>query len=179
MNQLSRWADQALVQSFLLTRDETLFRLLYLRHTDALWRLAMRLTGGNRVASEDVMQDAWLRAVERLPQFRWESSLRTWLLGFVVMRTREHWRSQLAESQKFEPLEAAMFQTAPPSFFPEKVDLEEAFAALPPGFRAVLTLHDVEGYRHEEIAEMLGIAVGTSKSQLSRARSAVRELLEY
>ena len=178
MSQLSRWADQALVQSFLLTRDETVFRLLYRRHTDALWRLAMRLTGGQRAASEDVVQDAWLRAVERLPQFRWESSLRTWLSGFVVMRAKEHWRTQLTESQKFEPLEAALFEAAPPGFFLEKLDLEEAFSALPPGFRAVLTLHDVEGYRHEEIAEMLDIAVGTSKSQLSRARAAMRELLQ-
>lgn len=177
MRQLSRWADQALVQTFLLTRDESLFRLLYGRHTDALWRLALRLTGGDRIASEDVVQDAWLRAVERLPQFRWESSLRTWLCGFVVMRIREHWRRQQTENQIFEPIEAAWLQSLPPAFSTEKLDAEQALAALPPGFRAVLTLHDLEGYRHEEIAEMLGIAVGTSKSQLSRARAAFRDRL--
>lgn len=175
--QLNQWADRALVETYLLTRDEAVFRLLYRRHADALWRLALRLTGGNRSASEDVVQDAWIRAMERLPQFRWESSLRTWLSGFVVMRSREHWRSQFAEKQNFAPIESLMFEAAKPEKIAEKLDLESAFSELPPGFRAVLTLHDVEGFRHEEIAELLGIAVGTSKSQLSRAREAMRALL--
>ncbi|MFN0176193.1 MAG: RNA polymerase sigma factor [Saprospiraceae bacterium] len=175
---LRYWADRTLVEAFLITRDETLFRLLYKRHKDTLWRLALRLTGGNHLDSEEIVQDSWLRAVEKLSQFRWESSLRTWLSGFVVMRTKEHWRNQLSENQKFEPLESAIFQTIEPHFSPEKLDLENAFADLPPGFRAVLTLHDLEGFRHEEIAEMLGIAIGTSKSQLSRARAAVRKLLD-
>lgn len=176
--QLNQLADRALVEIFLLTRDEAVFRFLYRRHADALWRLALRLCGGKREVAEEISQDAWLRAVEKLLSFRWESSLRTWLSGFVVMRTKEFWRSQLLEKQKLEPLESAIFQEIKTLDIPAKLDLENAFAALPPGFRAVLSLHDVEGFRHEEIAEMLGIAVGTSKSQLSRARAAIRALID-
>jgi RNA polymerase sigma factor (sigma-70 family) len=137
----------------------------------------LKLTGGNPTAAEDIVQDAWIRAIEKLPQFRWESSLRTWLSGFIVYRTREFWRTELADSRQFMPLEEALFETVAPDFKAETLDLEQAFKALPPGFRAVLTLHDVEGFKHEEIAEMLGIAVGTSKSQLSRGREFLRKLL--
>lgn len=174
MHGITQLADRALVEAFLLTRDETVFRLLYRRHKDALWRLALRLNGGDRPASEDVVQDAWLRAIERLPQFRWESSLRTWFLGFVVMLTRERWRSQ----RPYASLETALFEQVAPDFRPEKVDLEAAFSALSPGYRAVLTLHDIEGFKHEEIATMLGISIGTSKSQLSRARSTLRQMMQ-
>ena len=174
MNQL---ADRILVETFLLTRDEAVFRILYRRHKDNLWRLALKLTGGNTTAAEDIVQDAWIRAIEKLSQFRWESTLRTWLSGFIVYRTREFWRIEIAENLRLMPLENALFETVAPHFKDEKMDIEQAFKTLPPGYRAVLTLHDMEGFKHEEIAEMLGIAVGTSKSQLSRAREAFRKSL--
>lgn len=171
-------ADRFLVETFLLTRDEAVFRWLYQRHQEALWRFALRLTGGNESASADIVQDAWIRAIEKLPQFRWQSSLRTWLLGFVVFRTKEFWRGQLTENQKFAPLEAALFESGGDAFDPARMDMETAFANLPPGYRAVLVLYDLEGYKHEEIAEQLGIAVGTSKSQLARARAFLRRFFE-
>lgn len=174
---LKHWADRTLVETFLLTRDETVFRWLYRRHTDRLWRLALRLGAGNRLLAEEWTQEAWIRAVERLPEFRWESSLRTWLSGYVVRIAKETWRRQAIENERSTPLEAALFETGGPVLLHVKLDLETAFAALPPGFRAVLTLYDAEGYKHEEIAEMLGISVGTSKSQLSRARAALRDFL--
>jgi RNA polymerase sigma-70 factor, ECF subfamily len=175
---MSQLADRILVETFLLTRDETVFRLLYRRHEQALWRLALRLSNGNTTVGEDIVQDAWLRAVERLPQFRWESSLKTWLCGFVVNRCREFWKNEQADNRQLLPIEEAYFKTIDPlSKNHEKMDLETAFEALPAGYRAVLILHDVEGFKHEEIAVMLDIAVGTSKSQLSRARDALRGLL--
>jgi DNA-directed RNA polymerase specialized sigma24 family protein len=66
-----------------------------------LWRLALRLSGGNTTAAEDIEQDAWLRAVERLPQFRWESSLKTWLCGFVVNRCREYWKNDRTDNRRW------------------------------------------------------------------------------
>ncbi|MDX1910453.1 MAG: RNA polymerase sigma factor [Saprospiraceae bacterium] len=174
---LKHWADRALVETFLLTRDETVFRWLYQRYSDRLWRLALRLSAGNRILAEEWTQEAWMRAVERMPDFRWESSLPTWLSGFVVRVAQETWRRQTVENERSLPFEVALFETETPVWLHEKMDMETAFSMLPPGFRAVLTLYDAEGYKHEEIAEMLGISVGTSKSQLSRARAALRDFL--
>lgn len=176
---MAQLADRFLVESFLLTRDESVFRWLYQRHQDALWGFALRLTGGNESASADIVQDAWLRAVERLPQFRWQSSLRTWLLGFVVFRTKEFWRSQMSENQKFTPFEVALFEPVSPGFNEAKVDLETIFSQMPAGYRAILTLYELEGYKHEEIADLLGISVGTSKSQLVRARAFMRRFFDH
>jgi RNA polymerase sigma-70 factor, ECF subfamily len=178
IERMTQLTDRFLVESFLLTRDETVFRWLYRRHQEAMWRFALRLTGGNEAPAADIVQDAWMRAIEKLSEFRWQSSLRTWLLGFVTFRTKEFWRSQLNDHQKMLPFEAAIFEWVEPEFNAEKMDLATAFAALPAGYRAVLTLHDIEGFKHEEIAELLQISVGTSKSQLSRGRTALRQFFD-
>lgn len=120
------------------------------------------------------MHDAWLAAVERLGSFRWESSLRSWLSGFVINQVRQRWRTDRREpalevTEAEDDLRLLMAS--------DRVDLERAIAALPDGFRAVLVLHDIEGYTHEEIGEFLGVVPGTSKSQLARARRVVRETL--
>jgi RNA polymerase sigma-70 factor (ECF subfamily) len=95
-----------------------------------------------------------------------------------VNRCREFWKNDRTDNRQLLPLEEAYFKTIDPlSKNHKKMDLETAFAALPGGYRAVLILHDVEGFKHEEIAAMLDIAVGTSKSQLSRARDSLREFL--
>lgn len=135
----------------------------------------MRLNGGDSAAAEDLLHDVWIKAVERLPSFRWESALGSWLGGFVVNGTRDRSRAEWKESIGVEDHHSAddlaLLKTA------ERVDLEQAIGALPQGFRQVLVLHDVEGYTHEEIGAMLGIVPGTSKSQLARARAAVRRAL--
>lgn len=117
----------------------------------------------------------WIKAVERLGTFRWESSLATWLSGFVINAIREHSRSDRKEESGVDELHSAddlvLLQAA------DRLDLERAIAGLPAGFRQVLILHDVEGYTHEEIAALLDIVPGTSKSQLARARSSVRRAL--
>lgn len=112
-----------------------------------------------------------MRAVRALASFRAESALRTWLFGLLVNvrreRIRNAWRTvTLVEAES----PAAPADDAP-------VDLERAIAALPPGARDVFVLHDVHGYKHREIAQMLEIATGTSKSQLTRARALLRTSL--
>jgi RNA polymerase sigma-70 factor (ECF subfamily) len=129
--------DRALVDLVLGDGDESAFRVIYGRHTGSLYQFALRLMGGNEHDAEDVVQETWIRAVEKLATFRWKASL---------------------------PLD-------------ERIDLEHAVAALPPGYRAVLVLHDIEGMTHQELAARLGVAVGTSKSQLARARAMLRSRL--
>jgi RNA polymerase sigma-70 factor (ECF subfamily) len=173
---LANLADRRLVSNFLARRDERAFRDLYHRHTPTLYQLALRLIGWNVHEAEEVVQDTWLRAIEALDGFRWESSLRTWLSGIATNRCRELYRRRARQSHELV-VEQLVQEISPTENF-ERLDLEQAIAALPNGYRQVLVLHDVEGYTHEEISRMLEIEVGTSKSQLSRARSSVRERLQ-
>lgn len=120
------------------------------------------------------MQEAWVRAARSLPSFRWESRLRTWLSGVVVNSWRDRARARGREEAWERELDAVPGRDFPES---ERLDLERAVAGLPDGFRAVLVLHDIEGFTHSEIASLLGIETGASKSQLARARQAVRRRL--
>jgi RNA polymerase sigma-70 factor (ECF subfamily) len=165
-------ADTALVAAVLSRGDEARFRVLYRRHTPALFRLALRLSGGASADAEDAVQETWIRAGRRLASFRGDSAFRTWLSGILVNRCRETRRERARETDAAVDDEPC---TAPPAA--ERIDLERALAALAPGYREVLVLHDVEGYTHEEIAGLLGVDAGTSKSQLSRARRAMRAAL--
>jgi len=169
-------ADRSLVARFLATRDEEAFRWLYRRHAAALWALALRLLGGDAAGAEEAVQEAWTRAVEGLAGFRGESRLRTWLLGIVVHCCRERRRDRPTEplpdpGGTAPPLHALAGGDA------DRLELERALARLAGGFREVLLLHDVVGFTHDEIAARLGIEPGTSKSQLSRARAALRAIL--
>lgn len=168
--------DRALVAEFLATKSEQAFRRLYRRHAGAVYALLLRLTAGDSARAEDCMQDAWLRAVAALERFAWRSSLRTWLRGIAINCWREGWREdrraplRLVEEHEPEPAASSVTPL-------DVIALESAVAGLPEGYRAVLVLHDVEGFTHEEVAEALGIVPGTSKSQLARARAAVRRSL--
>ena len=113
------------------------------------------------------MQETWLRATARLHEFRGDASLRTWLAGFTINCCRERWRRR-------EPEAPESAEPAASEPIVERLDLEAAIAALPDGHREVFVLHDLEGFTHEEIAARLGIVPGTSKSQLARARAALR-----
>jgi RNA polymerase sigma-70 factor, ECF subfamily len=164
--------DLALVERFLRARGEDAFRALYRAHTPALYALALRLTAGDQSEAEDLVQECWVRAVRALPSFRARSALRSWLCGLLVNvrreRIRADWRT--VDAPDIEP--AA--DTAGPD---DALDLERAIGSLPEGARDVFVLHDVYGYKHREIAEMLGIVEGTSKSQLTRARTLLRSSL--
>lgn len=164
--------DLVLVERFLRGRDEAAFRALYRAHTPALLALAMRLTGSDRGEAEDLVQECWVRSLTALRSFRAQSALRSWLCGVLVNvrrgRIRADWRT--VDAPDVEPL-------ADTNGHDDAIDLERAIGALPEGARDVYVLHDVHGYTHREIAELLGIVEGTSKSQLNRARSLLRSSL--
>jgi len=177
MKPVPRLADtseiQTLVQEFLRRESEDSFRRLYRACTPRLYQFALRVTGRNTNDANDVVQEAWVRAVERLHEFRWKSAFTTWLTGIALNCSRELNRRR--PEPGVQPNTEALLATARP--IPEKVDLETAIGFLPAGYRTVLILHDIEGFQHDEIAELLDIEVGSSKSQLSRARASVRTML--
>jgi len=164
--------DLALVRAFLRRRGEGAFRELYRAHTPALYGLAMHLTAGDRTEAEDLVQEAWVRAVSGLSSFRAQSALRSWLCGMLVNVRRERLRADWRNVGDVDE-DAMAFEPGPEL----AIDLERAIGTLPDGARDVFVLHDVYGYTHREIAGMLGIVDGTSKSQLTRARVLLRSLL--
>ncbi len=166
--------DDALIAR-LLRKDAPAFEILYTRYTGALYSTAVRITDDPDTAA-DVVHDAWVRAVESLHRFERRSTLRTWLTAIVMNCIRERQREGRGEVP-FESYEDDFASPPLDTLRADPIDLERAIAALPSGFRQILVLHDVEGFRHAEIAAMLGIVTGTSKSQLARARQRVRELL--
>jgi RNA polymerase sigma-70 factor (ECF subfamily) len=166
--------DRTLVERVLERGDERAFRELYRRHTPYLYQFALRVLGGNEQEAEDVVQEMWIRAVDGLAGFRWEAGLRTWLGGIVLNQCRTAFRRR--EQTWVEATPAVELAVAPAAA--EHIDLERALARLPDGYRTVLVLHDIEGYRHEDIARALGTTAGTSKSQLHRARRAIRAMLD-
>lgn len=169
--------DRALVSRFLANRDEATFLNLYRRQTPMLYRVAARLTAGTATRADDVVQETWLRSISRLATFRFESSLATWLVAIVLNVAREMSRPR-AQVVPFDSLgELPDRADADPAVIAEH-DLAPLLGRLPEGYRAVLVLHDFEGFTHSEIAAVLGIAPGTAKSQLARARAAARALLE-
>ncbi len=170
--------DARLVKRFLAGRDEQAFRSLYRAHTPAMLAVVWRYLDGDRVEAEDVVQEAWMRATEKLPGFRWESTLRTWLVGIAINCARNRARGRGATTARDTDLaEVLELPSSTASIDVAVYDLERAVARLPEGYREVLLLHDVFGYTHDEIARMLGVESGTSKSQLHRARTSVRRWL--
>lgn len=151
-------------------RDESAFRSLYRRYTPALYALTRRLLADERAAA-DVVQDTWVRATANFGRFAWRSSLRTWLGAILVNVCREQWHARGDALTLSDDVPASHEDSD------LRLDLEQALASLAPGYRAVIVLHDIEGFTHEEIAERLGIEPGTSKSQLSRARRVLRHRL--
>ena len=172
--------DARLVKRFLAGRDEGAFRTIYRAHTSAMLGVVWRYLNGDRTEAEDVVQEAWIRATDKLSSFRWESSLRTWLVGIAINCARNRARGSTAAAARDVDLAEVVELPAPPAGASNGaiVDVERAVARLPEGYREVLILHDVFGYTHDEIARMLGVESGTSKSQLSRARSSVRRWLD-
>jgi RNA polymerase sigma-70 factor (ECF subfamily) len=166
--------DRGLAEALLERGDEKAFRELYRRHTPRLFQFVLRLLGGAEVDAEDVVQETWLRAAQHLGNFRWESSLSTWLGGIGLNVCRDLWRKRNGRDLDWDASSEAPVAGARSD---EWIDLERAMTLLPVGYRTVLILHDLEGYTHDEIGERLGIATGTSKSQLSCARRAVRAML--
>ena len=159
--------------------DDRAFRSLYEVSVDRVYALCLRLAADPGLA-EELTQDVFVRAWEKLKTFKGESAFSTWLHRLAVnvvlseKRARGRREKRVFTSGELEDLERPGMNPTPAA----RMDLEQAIASLPPGARAVFVLHDIEGYQHEEIAEMSGMASGTSKAQLFRARRLLREMLD-
>jgi RNA polymerase sigma-70 factor, ECF subfamily len=159
--------------------DPAAFRVLYDAHVGRVHALCLRLAG-DRLLAEELTQDVFVRAWHQLGSYRGESAFSTWLhrvaINEVMGRFRSRGRRGRHESaEDLDLLDPVAGRSAGPG---PAIDLDQAIAGLPDGARRVFVLHDVEGYQHDEIAQMTGIAVGTSKAQLHRARRLLRERLE-
>lgn len=159
--------------------DVAAFEQLYRQHLDRVYALCLRICGDGTKA-EELTQDVFVRAWQKLASFEGKSAFSTWLHRLAVNVCLGDRRAEGIRVGKVfgtDDLEAYESPGRPPDPG-QAMDLERAIATLPPGARAVFVLHDVEGYKHEEIAEMHGLAVGTCKAQLHRARRLLREALE-
>ena len=166
--------DRVLADRVLTTGDEAAFRELYRAHTPRLYSFVLRILGGDERDAEDAVQETWIRAVEGLGSFRWEARFGTWLVGIGLNVSRNHIRRRTRRREVGEDAAPAPARRRPDD---ERIDLERALGLLPPGQREVVVLHDVEGWKHREIGDRLGISEGTSKSQLFAARRALRTVL--
>lgn len=153
------------------------FEMLYRRHAGRVHGAVWRLSGMNASRAEELTQEAFVRAWQKLGTFRFESAFGTWLHRLAVNVALMELRSRDPEdTAEADVLEAAS-EPVRPFCAGERADLERAVASLPPRARAVLVLHDIEGWKHEEISQELGMAVGSSKAQLHRARGLLKRAL--
>ncbi len=157
--------------------DERAFEGLYHRHVARIHSLVRRMASPD--TADELTQDVFVRAWEKLGTFRGESAFGTWLYRLAVNVVLTQRRKARAERGWLlpddAPLEVQPIRAAPVGV---RMDLEHAMSQLPEGARQVFVLHDIEGWTHEEIAAHLGLVPGTSKSQLSRARAALRRMLD-
>ena len=162
--------------------DADAFEELYRLHAGRLFNLTARMVGSAQEA-EDVLQEVFLHAYRKLGSFRGESSLGTWLYRLGMNRCLDHLRGRHARmKQATDSLDedGAGEPVAPAPATPaavNRLDLERAIGKLPEGCRAAFLLHDVEGFEHNEVAAILGVSEGTSKSQVHKARRKLRALL--
>ncbi len=158
--------------------DQEAFAALYRSHVGRIYALCLRLEGDSARAGE-LTQDVFVRAWERLRTYRGESTFGTWLHRIAVNVVLADRRSAFRRARRLLSTgEPERFERAGNAPAGGDLDLEQAIARLPAGARAVFVLHDVEGYTHEEIADSAGIAPGTSKAQLFRARRLLRKMLD-
>ena len=157
--------------------DRQAFQRLYRQHVDRIYGALCRLAGYDHARAEDLTQEAFVRAWQKLPGFRHESAFGTWLYRLAVNVALMEIRARRADPVGFVDEEQLPEHSETPFCAAEREELERAIGKLPPRARAVLVLHDVEGWRHEEIGDELDMAVGTSKAQLHRARQLLRRAL--
>lgn len=157
--------------------DRVAFQRLYRRHVDRVYGAVLRLAGYDHGRAEDLTQDAFVRAWQKLGEFRHESAFGTWLYRLAVNVALMDIRARNAHPVTYVDEAALPEHSDTPFCAAEREELEAAIGKLPPRARAVLVLHDIEGWRHQEIGGELDMAVGTSKAQLHRARALLRKLL--
>ena len=158
--------------------DRRAFERLYRAHVSRVYTLCARMVG-DAATAEELTQDVFVRAWEKVALYRGESAFSTWLHRLAVNVVLNHRKSEGRRRGRLEE-DPEVLDTRPGHQAPAgiRMDLEQAIAGLPPGARRVFLLHDVEGFKHEEIAGMLGVTAGGSKAQLHRARMLLREALD-
>jgi RNA polymerase sigma-70 factor, ECF subfamily len=166
--------------------DEEAFEALYRLHKRRVYSLCLRMTA-NTATAEDLTQEAFLQLFRKIGTFRGESAFSTWLhrmaVNVVLMQLRKKGLplvslEETMETEEESPKKEPGAEDVRLAGSINRLQLEQAIGDLPPGYRMVFLLHDVEGYEHNEIAEMVGCSIGNSKSQLHKARMKLRELLK-
>jgi len=176
-----RASDFALAQRA-AAGDMQAFEELFRQHRRLVYGLCLRMTQ-DVAEAEDVTQEVFVLLFRKIGGFRGEANFTTWLhrltVNQVLMRFRKNKsrREDALEDENLRPHESVRPASPKASQMIDRITLESAIAKLPPGYRAAFILHDVEGYEHEEVARIMGCAVGTSKSQLHKARTKLRKLL--
>lgn len=162
--------------------DLAAFEMIYQRYHRRTYSLTLRMTG-SQTEAEDLTQEVFIQLFRKIGSFRGESAFSTWLHRLTVNQVLMQFRRRSFKNEKTsedgEMPEQTVAGTANPGRMPvvDRIALKNAIAELPNGYRKVFLLHDVEGFEHEEVARSLGISVGTSKSQLHKARLKLRALL--
>jgi len=168
--------------------DERGFERIYRLHSQRVYALCLRMMRGNAAEAEDLTQESFMQLFRKIGTFRGESAFSTWLhrlaFNIVLMRLRKRSYQAFSLDQMLEPGEntKALHKNVggeDPRLVGsvDRMDLERALEQLPPGYRAIFILHDVQGYEHNEIASMRGCSLGNSKSQLHKARARLQHLL--
>ncbi|MBX3280544.1 MAG: RNA polymerase sigma factor [Acidobacteria bacterium] len=158
------------------------FEALYVRHHRRVYSLCLRMVA-NVTEAEDLTQEVFVHLFRKLGSFRGESAFTTWLHRLTVNHVLMHFRKRGVRLERTTeegdvPEQVEVGSNRPESMpVIDRIALDKAIGQLPPGYRTVFVLHDVEGYEHEEVANLLGCSVGTSKSQLHKARMRLRQLL--
>jgi len=162
--------------------DERAFSIIVRTYEQPVYNYVLRLTG-DRSLSEDLTQEVFLQLHRKIGMFRGESAFSTWLHRMSVNQVLMHFRKRSVKAERTtedgETPPQIVEGTQNPNAMPvmDRIALDKAIVQLPPGYKMVFTLHDIEGHEHDEIARMLGCSVGTSKSQLHKARMKLRGLL--
>lgn len=158
--------------------DSAAFEQLYREHSPRVYALCLRLSGGTNAEATELMQDVFIRAWRNLKTFRGDSAFSSWLHRLTVNSMLENARSDKRRNARVLNMDISSVEAFARTEQPDVgVDLERAISALPDGARMAFVLHEIEGYQHSEIAAQLGIAEGTVKAQLHRARKLLIEAL--
>jgi RNA polymerase sigma-70 factor (ECF subfamily) len=165
--------------------EEEAFAALFEAHKRRVYSLCLRMTG-NTAEAEDLTQEAFLQLFRKISTFRGESAFSTWLHRLAVNVVLMHLRKKGLQQISLDEVDTSQDEPIKRDYGSDdrrltgsvdRIGLQKAIADLPPGYRAVFVLHDVEGYEHNEIAEIMKCSVGNSKSQLHKARMKLRERL--
>jgi RNA polymerase sigma-70 factor (ECF subfamily) len=162
--------------------DMAAFETLYQRHHRRVYSLCLRMVA-NATEAEDLTQEVFVQLFRKIGSFRGESAFTTWLHRLTVNHVLMHFRKRgvrlekTTEEGEISEIQDIIQSASERPRYVDRIALDKAIAELPPGYRTVFVLHDIEGFEHEEVANLLGVSVGTSKSQLHKARMRLRDLL--